>query len=167
MKRVAPLLAVVGIALLVGPGPAAAEVIELSADDRKAIEKHLGPDVIGDAVEGNPIADAAQFFAFEDGAWTFRFTSGDNKGETQEQSFKKLKRDKDGTTGRYLNGPNLAYFLRRGPEGDISIISEQDTQYRFLVEGVGVVAMIDKKNISALLFYHDNSKFGKVLVGEN
>jgi hypothetical protein len=149
MKRVAPLLAVVGIALLVGPGPAAAEVIELSADDRKAIEKHLGPDVIGDAVEGNPIADAAQFFAFEDGAWTFRFTSGDNK---------------DGTTGRYLNGPNLAYFLRRGPEGDISIISEQDTQYRFLVEGVGVVAMIDKKNISALLFYHDNSKFGKVLV---
>ena len=76
MKRAAPLLAVVGIALLVGPGPAAAEVIELSADDRKAIEKQLGPNVIGDAA-------------------------------------------------------------------------------------------IDKKNISPQLFYHDSSKFGKLLVGKN
>ena len=259
MKRIAARPAVLGLvftaALLAGPGPAAAEMIELAADDRKAIEKYLGPDVIGDAVEGNPIADAAQFFAFEDGAWTFRFTNGDNKGETQEQSFKKLKRDKDGTTGRYSNGPNLAYFLRRGPEGDISIASEQDTdqgvisrfsppepfyvgklhpgdskktkidvkvydlsspdevshkgsldltlsylgayhvtvpagtyeaallkwaydgkvgpasikdtQYRFLVEGVGVVAVVEKKNISAMLIYHDNSKYGKVLVGGN
>jgi hypothetical protein len=76
MKRAAPLLAIVGISLLVGPGLAAAEVIELSADDRKAIEKQLGPDVIGDAA-------------------------------------------------------------------------------------------IDKKNISPQLFYHDNSKFGNLLVGKN
>ena len=47
--------------------------------------------------------------------------------------------------------------------GDVGPVSVKDTRYRFLAEGVGVVAMIDKKNISAMLFYHDDSKFAKAL----
>jgi hypothetical protein len=231
----------------------AAEAIELSQDDRATLEKFLGKGVVGKAVPGNPIADATKFFAFEDGAWNFQFTSGDHKGKTQEQSFKKLKRDDSGTAGRYQNGPNMTYFLHRAEDGSISIGSEQDadqgvitrfsppepfyfggmkqgdskqtkievkvydlsdpkdvthsgsldltysyigayevtvpagkfeaalikwdykgevgpasiedTQYRFLAEGAGVVAMVEKKNISAVLIYHDRTKYGKVLVG--
>jgi hypothetical protein len=232
----------------------AAEAIELSQDDRAAIEKFLGKGVVGKAVPGNPIADATKFFTFEDGAWNFRFTNGDKKGKTQEQSFKKLKRDDTGTKGRYQNGPDIVNFLHRAKDGSITVSSEQDkdqgvisrfsppepiyvsgmnpgdskqikidvkvydlsdlkdvshsgsldltysylgayevtvpagtfqaalikwdykgkvgpasiedTQYRFLAEGVGVVAMVEKKNISAMLVYHDHSKYGKVLVGK-
>jgi hypothetical protein len=40
----------------------AAEAIELSQDDRAALEKFLGKGVVGKAVPGNPIADATKFF---------------------------------------------------------------------------------------------------------
>lgn len=247
------------IVAALAPGSALAQdtgkgkVIELLADDRAAIEKFLGKDVVGKAVPGNPIADAAKFFPFEDGAWSFRFTSGKNKGETQDQKFTKLKRDKSGATGRYESGEKDVLFLRRTDDGNISNVSEQDlnegvvtrfsppepiyvsgmnpgeskkttigvkvydlahpdhlthsgsldltysylgayevtvpagsyhaalikwdyqgkvgpakiedTQYRFMAEGAGVVAMIEKKNISAVLIYHDHSKYGKVLLG--
>jgi hypothetical protein len=183
---------------------------------------------------------------------SFRFASGDKKGKAQEQSFKTLKRDKAGLTGRYANGPKDILFLRRTDDGSISVVSEQDlsegvisrysppepiyvsdmkpgdsrktkidvkvydlshpdhlthsgsldvtysylgaykvtvpagsydaalikwdyrgkvgpasiedTQYRFMAPGVGVVAMVEKKNISAMLVYHDHSKYRKVLV---
>ena len=250
-------LAVCGIALasVLAFGPAQAAPLELSDDDRKNLEKYLGSDVVGEAIEGNPIEDAANFFAFENGTWTFKYTSGDNKGEEQTQSFEKLKRDEAGLTGRYSIGKANVYYLLRGDNGDISVTSEQDndqgvisrfsppepiyvgnlkpgesrkskidvkvydlsspdevshkgyldltlsylgafkvtvpagtydaalikwdyngevgpasiedTQYRFMVEGVGAVAMVDKKNISAMLVYHDHTKFGKVLVGKN
>jgi len=243
------------LALCLAAGVAAADPIPLPDKDRENIEKYLGKGVVGEPVEGNPIGDAGKFFTFEKGAWTYQFTSGDNKGKTQEQSFEKLKRDKDGTTGRYSIGKETVFYLLRDDEGDISITSQQDTdqgvisrfsppepiyaghlapgesqkskidvkvydlsspdelahqgsldltltyvgaykvtvpagnydaallrwaykgkvgpaniedtQYRFLVEGFGSAAMIVQKSISAMLFYHDNSKYGKVLVKEN
>ena len=245
------LVAVTGTTVL-DQRASAANVIELPEDDRAALEKFLGKGVVGKAVPGNPIADASKFFAFEDGAWNFQFTSGDDKGKTQKQSFKKLERDDTGTKGRYQNGPNTVLFLHRDEDGSITVGSEQDddhgvvsrfsppepiyvsgmnpgdskqtkigvkvydlsdlqevspagsldltysylgayevtvpagtfqaalikwdykgkvgpasiedTQYRFLAEGAGVVAMVEKKNISAVLIYHDQSKFGKVLL---
>lgn len=49
-------------------------------------------------------------------------------------------------------------------DGSVGPASVKDTQYRFVAKDVGVVASIDKKKISALLLYHDNSNTGKVLV---
>ncbi len=48
--------------------------------------------------------------------------------------------------------------------GKIGPAKVDDVQYRFLAEKVGIAAMIDKRNISAVLIYHDRSKTGKVLV---
>ncbi len=251
---------VVGLAMALIDGPALAQEsgakpIELSEADRANIEKFLGQGVVGKALAGNPIADTAKFFPFEHGSWTFKFTSGKNKGKLQEQSFKPTKKDESGETGRYQNGKDQVYFLIRSQDGGISVVSEQDskqgvisrfsppepiyvgglkpgeskrytlgvkvydlsdpkdvthsgsldltysyvgayevtvpagtyeaallrwdyngevgpasvedTQYRFLVEGVGVIAMIEKKNISAMLIYHDHAKFGKVLMKSN
>jgi hypothetical protein len=39
----------------------------------------------------------------------------------------------------------------------------QDSQYRFVSPDVGIVASIDKEDISALLVYQDRSKTGLVL----
>ena len=229
-----------------------AKPIELTKAERAEIESFLGKGVVGKAVAGDPIADTAKFFPFEPGGWTFRFTSGDNKGKTQEQSFTTIKKDESRATGRYRNGKDQTDFLSRAEDGSISVVSEQDakqgvisrfsppepiyvnglkpgdsktfkvdvkvydlsdpkdvthsgsldltysyigayevtvpagtyeaalirsnysgkvgpasiedTQYRFLAEGVGVVAMIEKKDISAVLIYHDHSKYGKVLL---
>jgi hypothetical protein len=227
---------VIGLALALIGGPTFAQdsdakPIELSKAERAEIENFLGEGVVGKAVAGDPIADTAKFFPFEPGSWTFRFTSGENKGKTQEQSFKTMKKDESGATGRYQNGKDQVDFLIRSKDGGISVVSEQDakqgvisrfsppepiyvgglkpgdskkfkvdvkvydlsdpkdvthsgsldltysgkvgpasvedTQYRFLAQGVGVVAMIEKKDISAVLIYHDHSKYGKVLMKSN
>jgi len=259
MKRLCAMI-VLSLAMTFPGGLATAQdqganPIELPAADRAEIEKFLGKDVVGKAVAGNPIADTENFFLFKPGSWTFRFTSGDNEGKDQEQSFSKIKKKADVQSGRYQNGKNEAVYVSRSKDGTISIVSQEDfkqgvishfsppepiyisglkpgesktfkidvkvydlsdptdlthsgsldltysyigayevtvpagtyqaalikwdykgkvgpasiedTQYRFLAEGVGVVATIEKKNISALLIYHDDSKYGKVLAKIN
>lgn len=56
-----------------------------------------------------------------------------------------------------------AALLRWDYDGSVGPASVKDTQYRFLAKDVGIVASIEKKKISALLLYHDNSNTGKVL----
>lgn len=252
MKRLCA-VAMLGLTVLLSAAPLAAqEPIALPAADRAEIEKFLGKDVVGKALAGNPISDTEKFFLFKPGSWTFKFTSGDNEGKEQEQSFSKIKKDGDVESGRYQNGKDEAVYVSRSKDGTISIISQEDftqgvishfsppepiyiaglkpgesktfkiavkvydlsdpkdvthsgsldltysyigayevtvpagtyqaalikwdyqgsvgpasiedTQYRFLAEGVGVVATIEKKDISALLIYHNDSKYGKVLV---
>jgi len=48
-------------------------------------------------------------------------------------------------------------------KGKIGPAKVEDTQYRFLAEGAGVVASVDKKDVSAMLVYQDHSKTAKVL----
>jgi hypothetical protein len=57
-----------------------------------------------------------------------------------------------------------AVLLKWDYDGSVGPASVQDTQYRFLAKDVGIVASIEKKKISALLFYHDDSNTGRVLV---
>jgi hypothetical protein len=48
-------------------------------------------------------------------------------------------------------------------QGKVGPADVDDTQYRFFAENVGMVASIDKLDVSALFVYHEHSKFGKVL----
>jgi hypothetical protein len=56
-----------------------------------------------------------------------------------------------------------AALLKWVYDGSVGPASVKDTQYRFIAKDVGIVASVDKKKISALLLYHDNSNTGKVL----
>jgi hypothetical protein len=56
-----------------------------------------------------------------------------------------------------------AALLRWVYDGSVGPASVDDTQYRFIAKDVGIVASIEKKRISALLLYHDNSNTGRVL----
>ena len=47
--------------------------------------------------------------------------------------------------------------------GEIGPASVETTQYRFILEKAGMLAMIERRNISALLIYHDKSRHGKLL----
>lgn len=60
-------------------------------------------------------------------------------------------------------GSYEAALLKWDYEGSVGPASVSDTQYRLVAKDVGVVASIDKKKISALLLYHDNSNTGRVL----
>jgi len=68
-----------------GQALAADPAMELPAADRAVLDKLLGPGVVGAPVAGNPIADLAKAFPFQDRARTFRFVSGDNAGSTQQR----------------------------------------------------------------------------------
>jgi hypothetical protein len=57
-----------------------------------------------------------------------------------------------------------AALLKWDYNGSVGPASVQDTQYRLVAKDVGIVASIEKKKISAMLFYHDNSNTGRVLV---
>ena len=56
-----------------------------------------------------------------------------------------------------------AALLRWVYDGSVGPASVNDTQYRFVAKDVGIVASVEKKKISALLFYHDDSNIGRVL----
>jgi hypothetical protein len=61
-------------------------------------------------------------------------------------------------------GSYQAALLKWDYDGSVGPASVKDTQYRFVAKDIGIVASIEKKKISAMLFYHDNSNTGRVLV---
>jgi hypothetical protein len=56
-----------------------------------------------------------------------------------------------------------AALLKWDYEGSVGPASVSDTQYRLIAKDIGIVASIEKKKISAMLFYHDDSNTGRVL----
>ena len=57
-----------------------------------------------------------------------------------------------------------AALIKWDYRGNVGPANISDTQYRFLVEGIGPVAVVEKKDISAFLIYNKHEKFGKVLL---
>jgi hypothetical protein len=60
-------------------------------------------------------------------------------------------------------GTYEAVLIKWEYKGKVGPAKIQDTQYRFVAEGVGPVAFVDKKSISAMLVYHDDSRRGFLL----
>jgi hypothetical protein len=56
-----------------------------------------------------------------------------------------------------------AALIRWTYNGKIGPAKIEDSQYRFFAENVGMVASVDKLDVSALFVYHAHKKFGKVL----
>ena len=56
-----------------------------------------------------------------------------------------------------------AALIKSDYTGKVGPAKVDDVQYRLFVEGVGVVAMIEDKSVSAFLVYNDYTKIGKVL----
>jgi hypothetical protein len=228
---------------------AAAETIPLPQDDRAALEQLLGTGVIGDPVDASPLSTAE--IPLREGTWTYQIVAGNKQGQTENDVLTKLERDPSGASWQVETGSKDLAFVETGPDDNIAILSEQDTdqgvitrfspaepilingmnpgdnqnvtlavnvydlsdpqevshsgslqlafsyvgayrvtvpagsydamllkwvydgsvgpasvkdtQYRFIAKDVGIVASIEKKRISALLLYHDNSNTGRVL----
>jgi hypothetical protein len=61
------------------------------------------------------------------------------------------------------SGTYDAALIRWNYTGDVGPATIKDSQYRFLANGAGEVAMIQIRSISALLIYNDHTKRGKLL----
>ena len=61
-------------------------------------------------------------------------------------------------------GTYEAALFKWNYDGKVGPPRVEDDQYWFFAEGVGPVARIDKKDISAVLIYRDTSKIASVLV---
>jgi hypothetical protein len=62
-------------------------------------------------------------------------------------------------SGRYV-----AVLFRWTNEGKVGPASVDETEYRFLAQGVGTVAMVVNRSVDAYLVYRSRSNTGKVLV---
>lgn len=62
------------------------------------------------------------------------------------------------------SGKQEAALIKSAYVGKIGPGKVDDTQYRFFVENFGVVAMVERKDISAFLLYNDEEKVGKLLI---
>jgi hypothetical protein len=229
--------------------PAAAETIPLPQDDAAVLEQLLGSAVVGNPVDAAPLAPAD--IPLRQGTWTYQVVAGKKQGQSESDVVTKFDRDQSGASWKVQTGSNDTAFIQAGPDGNIAILSEQDTdqgvitrfspaepiltngmnpgdsqnvtiavnvydlsspqevshtgslnleftyigayqvtvpagsydaallkwvydgsvgpasvedtQYRFIAKDVGIVASIEKKRVSALLLYHDNSNTGRVL----
>jgi hypothetical protein len=56
-----------------------------------------------------------------------------------------------------------AALIKWAYEGKVGPAKVDDTQYRFFADNVGMVASVDKLEVSAFLVYQDHTKFGKLL----
>jgi hypothetical protein len=56
-----------------------------------------------------------------------------------------------------------AALIKWSYQGKVGPAKVDDTQYRFFADNVGMVASVDKLDVSAFLVYQDHSKFGKLL----
>ena len=65
-----------------------------------------------------------------------------------------------------VNTPAGSYdaaLIKWAYDGKIGPASVEDTQYRFFADNVGMVASVDKLDVSAFLLYKKHTKFGKLL----
>jgi hypothetical protein len=56
-----------------------------------------------------------------------------------------------------------AALIKWAYQGKVGPAKVDDTQYRFFADNVGMVASVDKLDVSAFLVYQDHTKFGKLL----
>jgi hypothetical protein len=65
-----------------------------------------------------------------------------------------------------VNTPAGSYdaaLIKWSYQGKVGPAKVDDTQYRFFADNVGMVASVDKLDVSAFLVYQDHTKFGKLL----
>ena len=56
-----------------------------------------------------------------------------------------------------------AALIRWDYKGSVGPADVEETLYRFIAPGAGMVAMIESRHISAMLIYNDKTKLGKLL----
>lgn len=230
----------------------AQRIIPLGSDDRAYVDRYLGADVVGKAVEARPIGEVRELLALEQKAvLRAKIVHGEDRGETRRVGIERLRRGGGTPAWRISVGSEQVMYGQLSPGGDFEIHSVEkreqgvvtrysppepvvvhgiepgetrrlridvkvydlarpdelthsghldltyeyvgayevtvplgtfetvlfrwhyrgtvgpadieDRQYYFIAPGVGVVAMVEQRDVSALFVYSEHSKVAAVL----
>jgi hypothetical protein len=127
----------VALLLVVGfghPALAAGVVLPLPAKDQQMISTLLGPNVVGQSLPSEPIADASVYFPLVERTHVYNVTSGKNAGKQQTLRVAKGQRPSGNPAWRFELSPTLVSFLHEAEGGDLAMPAVTD-----ISEGVVVV----------------------------
>ena len=114
-------------AMLLITVPAGADTpIALPKADKEILDKFLGPDVVGKAVVGKPLAEPLKFVPLENSTWRYRMTSGDAKGKVIDHKFSALERDPSGATWKAEIGETDIIYLRKTETNNVEFVSHPE-----------------------------------------
>jgi hypothetical protein len=101
--------------LLLSTAVAAEEgkVVPLTDEMRKELAL-LGDSVVGKALPAPTVTDPALYLNLGDGTWEFEIVSGEDKGKTQKETYKKESGDR---WVRHIGDEYLEYLDLKGAEG--------------------------------------------------
>jgi hypothetical protein len=120
------------------------QVNALPTEDRRVIDRLLGPGVVGQAVTSAPIDDTSLYFPLEERSSSYQVTGGPNAGSVQTLPVAKGKRPAGNAAWRLALSPSQAGFLRQTEQGDLVMPAVSDA-------GEGVIIVTTPPNPFLLL----------------
>jgi YD repeat-containing protein len=113
-----------GLAQAAETGP----TLALPAEDKAAIEEHLGKGIVGEAIPAPAIADTGLYLAATPGTRSFRIVSGPDAGKTERHQLTQIRQGGGETTWKYDAGGKLVAYVTGKANGDYVLTGVADTE---------------------------------------
>jgi hypothetical protein len=114
------------IAAVAAAGISQAGATGLSDEDRSAIDRLLGEDVLGPALPADPVGEKTTLIPLAPSTRIFRLSSGPDAGTTEADILRASAQEGSDATWQYAAGRRSIYQLRSTGDGSIVIPSERD-----------------------------------------
>lgn len=114
------------IAAVAAAGISQAGATGLSDEDRSAIDRLLGEDVLGPALPADPVGEKTTLIPLAPSTRIFRLSSGPDAGTTEADILRASAQEGSDATWQYAAGRRSIYHLRSTGDGSIVIPSERD-----------------------------------------
>ena len=114
------------IAVIAAAGAAQSGATGLSDEDRSAISRLLGEDVLGPALPADPVGEKTTLIPLAPSTRIFRLSSGPDAGTTETDILRASAQEGSDATWQYAAGQRSIYHLRSTADGSIVIPSERD-----------------------------------------
>ena len=114
------------IAVIAAAGAAQSGATGLSDEDRSAISRLLGENVLGPALPADPVGEKTTLIPLAPSTRIFRLSSGPDAGTTETDILRASVQEGSDATWQYAAGQRSIYHLRSTADGSIVIPSERD-----------------------------------------
>jgi hypothetical protein len=103
-------------------------LIPLGEQDRLAIEKYLGKEVVGQAIPALALVDTSRYLNLSAGNRNYRLVSGPDTGNIEHHRPALLKQNANKTTWRYDTGARFIYYILGKEDGDYFVTGVTDNE---------------------------------------
>ncbi|WP_430232950.1 hypothetical protein [Nitrosomonas communis] len=103
-------------------------LLPLEKQDRLAIEKYLGKEVVGQAIPAPALVDTNRYVNMSAGNRNYRLVSGPDTGNIEHHRPTLLKQDANKTTWRYDTGARFIYYILGKEDGNYVVTGVTDNE---------------------------------------